>query len=158
MAVSVEGAACRLPDGDSAGAASPRGGILSGGCCAGGAWEGAPIGRRGRMARSAAGAGFLVLAGAVASRHLPGRVALWPTALVPTWFGISHLVAGVTGYPGCPELGAIPSVILGRPVGTGCTAWERVDRLIEPGRADESLCGNHAMTAPGDAGGSGTMV
>lgn len=80
-----------------------------------------------RAVRAAAGAGFLAIAGAMASRRLPGRIALWPTALVPTWFGISHLVAGVTGYPGCPELGAIPSVMLGRPVATGCGPWERID-------------------------------
>lgn len=85
---------------------------------------------RSRQARAAAGLGFLALAGALASRQAPGRVALWPLALVPTWFGISHLVAGVTGYRGCPELGAIPSVMLGRPVETSCRPWERIDRLL----------------------------
>lgn len=50
-------------------------------------------------------------------------IALWPTALVPTWFGISRLVASMTGYSGCPELGAIPSVMLARPVPTDCGPW-----------------------------------
>jgi hypothetical protein len=85
---------------------------------------------RSRQARAAAGFGFLALAGALGSRQAPGRVALWPLALVPTWFGISHLVASVTGYRGCPELGAIPSVMLGRQVATSCRPWERIDHLL----------------------------
>ncbi|MGB7588743.1 MAG: hypothetical protein WBM00_08550 [Solirubrobacterales bacterium] len=86
--------------------------------------------RPARGARALAGVGFLVLAGALASRQAPGQVALWPPALVPTWFGISHLVAGVIGYEGCPELGAIPSVLLARPVATSCGPWERIDRHL----------------------------
>lgn len=83
-----------------------------------------------RLARAAAGFGFLAIAGALGSRQAPGRVALRPLALVPTWFGISHLVAAVTGYRGCPELGAIPSVMLARPVVTRCGPWERIDRRL----------------------------
>jgi hypothetical protein len=78
---------------------------------------------RSRAARGGAGLGFLAIAGAMSSRRLPGGIALWPAAVVPTWFGISHLVAGMTGYSGCFELGAIPSVMLARPVGTGCRLW-----------------------------------
>jgi len=81
--------------------------------------------------RFVAGLGFLALAGGLATRQAPGRVALWPVALVPTWFGISHLVAGVIGYRGCPELGAIPSVMLGRPVPTACGPWERIDARLQ---------------------------
>jgi hypothetical protein len=88
------------------------------------------MGRRARGARAGAGAGFLLLSGALASRRLPGRIDLWPAALVPTWFGISHLIAAVIGYEGCPELGAIPSVILARPVATACGPWERIDRRL----------------------------
>jgi hypothetical protein len=44
------------------------------------------------------------------------------------WFGASHLVAARTGYAGCPELGAIPSVILRRDVQIGCIPWRVVDR------------------------------
>jgi hypothetical protein len=83
-----------------------------------------------RQARALAGFGFLGIAGALGSRQAPGRIALWPLALVPTWFGISHLVAAVIGYRGCPELGAIPSVMLARPVLTGCGPWERIDRRL----------------------------
>jgi len=108
-------------------------GILDGGCCAG---DGevvalsAPMAGTARRARVLAGVAFLAAAGALGSRRLPGRIELWPVSLVPTWFGISHLVAGVTGYQGCPELGAIPSVMLGRPVGTVCEVWQRIDRRV----------------------------
>src|SRR6266566_5020341 len=83
------------------------------GCCVADG-EVAPVARGGRYARGAAGVAFLLVAGALGGRTLRGGVALWPVALVPTWFGISHLVAAATGYPGCPELGAIPSVMVGR--------------------------------------------
>ena len=87
--------------------------------------------RLGRGARAGAGLGFLGLAGALSSRSLPGRVALWPVALVPAWFGISHLIAAVIGYRGCPELGAIPSVMLGRRVETPCGPWDHFDGRFE---------------------------
>jgi hypothetical protein len=104
--------------------------MLNGGCCAEDASSGTSGGlsQPARRARFAAGSAFLLLAGAMATRQLPGRIALWPAAVVPAWFGVSHLVAGTTGYAGCPELGAIPSVFLGRPVETRCGPWERFDR------------------------------
>jgi hypothetical protein len=98
--------------------------------------RGNTMGRRGRAARAVAGAGFLVIAGAIASRQLPGGISLRPAAVVPTWFGVAHLVASVTGYRGCPELGAIPSVMLGRQVETGCGPWERIDRWVDRGTID----------------------
>jgi hypothetical protein len=67
----------------------------------------------------------------MSSRQLPGKISFWPAAIVPTWFGISHLVASVTGYEGCPELGAIPSVMLDRHVATACGLWERIDRQVD---------------------------
>lgn len=105
--------------------------MSDGPCCATGE---AAMSRPSRAARATAGAGFLLIAGALSTRRLPGGIALWPAAVVPTWFGISHLVAGMTGYSGCPELGAIPSVMLVRPVATGCRPWERVDRCLSLGR------------------------
>jgi hypothetical protein len=118
--------------------------LLSGGCCSDDSdrtCSDAPMSANARRARAIAGLGFLAVAGALGSRRLPGRIALWPTALVPTWFGISHLVAGVTGYEGCPELGAIPSVMLNRPVTTSCQHWQRIDRRIDSrrGRGSRSL-------------------
>jgi hypothetical protein len=89
--------------------------------------------KRARAARGAAGLAQLALGGILATRTLPGGVALWPAALVPTWFGISHLVAAMIGYRGCPELGAIPTVMQGRPVGTVCEFWARLARrLVQP--------------------------
>lgn len=100
------------------------------GCCLGEA-EAEPMSRLARGARVAAGIGFLAAAGALRTRSLPGRVALGPTAVVPTWFGVSHLVAAGIGYRGCPELGAIPSVMLARRVQTSCGPWERFDDRFE---------------------------
>jgi hypothetical protein len=131
----IDGETCAVPlDGPAGSRTAGDGGLLSGGCCAGGDGslaESRPMGRGARRARAAAGVGFLALAGAMSSRQLPGRTSLWPAAIVPIWFGVSHLVASVTGYPGCPELGAIPSVLLDRPVATGCGTWERIDRWID---------------------------
>lgn len=91
------------------------------------------LSRTGRAARGLAGIGFLALAGAITARRAPAGVDPWPFAIVPAWFGVSHLVAGAVGYRGCPELGAIPSVLLGRRVETGCGPWERFDRRLERG-------------------------
>jgi hypothetical protein len=99
-----------------------------------------PICHSARRARAAVGLGFLGIAGALATRCLPGGIALWPLALVPTWFGISHLVAAVTGYQGCPELGAIPSVMLGREVPTGCRPWEEIDRRLGRAQRRQPAC------------------
>jgi hypothetical protein len=113
---------------------STSAGLLGGGCCPQDSAEDmspAAMGRASRRSRVAAGLVFLAIAGALAARRLPGNVALWPASLVPTWFGISHLVAGMTGYEGCPELGAIPSVMLGRPVATDCELWRRIDSRVD---------------------------
>lgn len=90
--------------------------------------------RRLRAARAGAGMLQLALAGWLATRQLPGDIALWPLALVPAWFGISHLIAGLMGYYGCPELGAIPSVMNGRRIETKCAPWDYADRLLGAGR------------------------
>lgn len=49
------------------------------------------ISQRSRCARAIVGAGFLAVAGALATRRTPGGIALWPVALVPAWFGICIL-------------------------------------------------------------------
>lgn len=46
------------------------------------------------------------------------------------WFGASHLVAAGTGYAGCPELGATPSVLMRRDVHVGCIPWQIADRHL----------------------------
>jgi hypothetical protein len=103
---------------------------------------------RGRLARAVAGLAWLAGGGVLATRKLPGDIALWPASLVPTWFGISHLVAAVIAYRGCPELGAIPTVFLGKPVPTVCEVWERIDRGI--GGAVPAAAGEEAASTAVD--------
>jgi hypothetical protein len=138
-----DGASCDVHPNARAGARpSIDAGLLSGGCCSeGGAIElQASMGRAARRSRATAGLAFLAIGGVLGSRRLPGRIALWPASIVPTWFGISHLVAGVTGYEGCPELGAIPSVMLGRPVGSSCELWQRIDKWIDRSGSTTTPC------------------
>jgi hypothetical protein len=133
------GPACELPA--KAGKAAERISLTQG-CCVDETIEGEVVQltmhRRARAARAGVGLVQLALGGALASRKLPGGVALWPTALIPTWFGISHLIAAVIGYRGCPELGAIPTVMLGRPVGTLCEFWDRLDRRLVPANRQQA--------------------
>jgi hypothetical protein len=51
------------------------------------------------------------------------------------WVGASHILAAVMAYPGCPELGAVPSLLLGRWVKIGCAPWRWLDARF--GRAVE---------------------
>jgi hypothetical protein len=93
---------------------------------------------RARVARATAGA--LMIAGVgllylwpvalLPELGVPGFVA-WSLAILSLWLGLSHLVAAVTAYRGCPEVGAIPSLLLRRHVITRCTPWERLDRRLE---------------------------
>jgi hypothetical protein len=95
------------------------------------------LGARGRVARAVmgvaviAGAGLLYVwpVALLADVGVPS-VVLWALAVPSLWLGVSHLVAATTGYRGCPEIGAIPSLILGRQVVTKCTPWEWLDRRI----------------------------
>lgn len=64
----------------------------------------------------------------MASRHRSPSAAL--VAAGAGWFGLSHLVAAGTGYPGCPELGAIPSLLARREVRVGCVPWRIVDNRL----------------------------
>lgn len=80
-----------------------------------------------RMARVGAGIGFIAI-----GRSALRRTYLWPLAAVAGWFGISHVVAGTTGFAGCPELGAVPSLVLRRDVHTRCGPWERIDSYLDP--------------------------
>lgn len=73
--------------------------------------------------------GLVSLAAACLAVRRGGPVA-GITAAGAGWFGLSHLVAAGTGYPGCPELGAIPSLIAGREVRVGCVPWRIVDRKL----------------------------
>jgi hypothetical protein len=74
-----------------------------------------------------AGVGFLALA--AATRRWPRAVSV-PTSVAAAWLGASHLVAAAIRYQGCPELGAIPTLALGRRVETRCGPWERLDARL----------------------------
>lgn len=97
-----------------------------------------PLGRAQRAARTIAGLVFIASIGVLylwplallVEIGLPSFVA-WPLVALTLWLGISHLVAGATGYRGCPEIGAIPSLLLRRRVVTTCKPWERIDRRLE---------------------------
>lgn len=87
-----------------------------------------------RQRRARAIVGVASLAIAVLARRRTDLVGALGVAIVG-WFGISHLVAARTRYPGCPELGAIASLLLRRDVPIGCVPWDIVDhrlRLISP--------------------------
>ncbi|TMK98409.1 MAG: hypothetical protein E6G34_12305 [Actinobacteria bacterium] len=97
-----------------------------------------PLNRTARGARALAGVLFIAQVGllytwplgALAKLGLPGAV-LWPLAALGLWLGVSHLVAAATGYRGCPEIGAIASLLMRRRVLTSCEPWESFDRRIE---------------------------
>jgi len=80
-----------------------------------------------RAARRRTGLRFLAAAAATAAAAAAGFILLWPVALALGWFAASFLVAARTGYPGCPELGAIASVVQRREVRTRCTPLARRD-------------------------------
>jgi hypothetical protein len=77
------------------------------------------------MARALAGVGFHAVA--ISLQRAP---ALRPVALAAHWFGASHLAAAASGYPGCPEFGAIPSLVAGRDIATECGPWELIDARL----------------------------
>jgi len=110
-----------------------------------------PLGRRARAARATAGA--LIIAGVgvlyvwpvglLPKLGVPGFVA-WSLAIPSLWLGFSHLVAAATAYRGCPEVGAIPSLLLRRHVITTCAPWERLDQRIE-GSASHARTAGHVL-------------
>jgi hypothetical protein len=109
-----------------------------------------PMSSRGRAARLVVGLGFLALAGFIGSRSDLGWL-VQVAAVIPAWFGITHLVASVTGYQGCPELGAIPSLVLKRPIATNCTVWRWMDKAIGADRVDSTcVCGCSKQSAGTD--------
>jgi hypothetical protein len=110
-----------------------------------------PGSARARFARALAGLLFIGSVGVLyvwplallAGLGVPNFV-LWPLAAAGLWLGLSHLVAAATSYRGCPEVGAIASLLLGRRVITTCKPWERLDDRLEgrPRRAGSSVSGS----------------
>jgi len=79
-----------------------------------------------RRARLIAGGALLLLAFA-----LPWKSAAWiALAIVIGWFGATHVLAAAMAYPGCPELGVAPSLLLGRWIKVGCTPWRWLDAKL----------------------------
>ena len=110
----------------------PRFATILPGCLAGaGPEEPPPMTGRARASRLLAGLGFLALATWLWAFACLGGLPLTLVAVIPAWFGVSHVLAGALGYPGCPELGAVPTLLLRRPVATTCTAWRLIDRAID---------------------------
>lgn len=95
-------------------------------CCGedGTAWQ--PLNRRQRWARLIVGVALLL-----ATLALPwsgvGGITL---AVIVGWIGATHVLAAATAYPGCPELGAVPSLLLGRWVKIGCGPWRWLDAKL----------------------------
>lgn len=62
---------------------------------------------------------------------LPWSAAGWiALAVIVTWLGATHVLAAAMAYPGCPELGAVPSILLGRWIRIGCTPWRWLDARL----------------------------
>ena len=95
-------------------------------CCDNNAADWRPLNAAQRRARLIAGVILLALALAP-----PWSGALWiAVAGVTGWLGATHILAAAMAYPGCPELGAVPSLLLGRWVKIGCTPWRWLDARL----------------------------
>src|SRR5258708_25517265 len=96
-----------------------------------------PMSVRARAARALAGSLFIGQAGVLyvwplallAGLGVPNFV-LWPLAAAGVWLGLSHLVAAATSHRGCPEVGAVASLLLRRPHITTCKPSARPDHLL----------------------------
>lgn len=99
-------------------------------CCGDDNGEKHALNRGQRRARLVAGLVLVVIALA-----LPWSAVGWiALALVLGWIGVSHVVAAMTAYPGCPELGAVPSLLLRRNVKMGCVPWRWLDARLRLSR------------------------
>src|SRR5262249_39582151 len=98
-------------------------------CCSDEAGDWLPLNRRQRAARFIVGTALLLLAFLLPWSHEPS-VAGIATAVIIGWFGVTHVLAALMAYPGCPELGAVPSLFLGRNVKIGCGPWRWLDARL----------------------------
>src|SRR5919106_4519921 len=90
-----------------------------------GARESGPLSARQRLARAVAGLGFLALAGPLLKRR-----GARPAGTVVGWFGVTHMLAAATAFSGCPELGAVPSLLLRREIASECGPWAWLDERL----------------------------
>lgn len=97
-------------------------------CCGGGADEWRPLNRRQRAARLIVGSVLLLFA-VVLPWSTTVSIAI---AAILGWVGGTHVLSAAMAYPGCPELGAVPSLLLGRSVKTACVPWRWLDSRLRP--------------------------
>jgi hypothetical protein len=98
-------------------------------CCGGTATQWRALNRRQRTARFIVGAGLL-LVDFLLPWYPAASAATIITATVLGWFGVTHVLAALMAYPGCPELGVVPSLLLRRNVKVGCGPWHWLDARL----------------------------
>jgi hypothetical protein len=98
-------------------------------CCGGEADDWRPVNRRQRAARFIVGTALLLLAFLLAWSH-ELSVARITTAVIIGWFGATHVLAALMAYAGCPELGAVPSLLLRRDIKIACGPWQWLDARL----------------------------
>ena len=98
-------------------------------CCGGAETEWRPLNRRQRTARFIVGAALLLLAFLLPWSPSASAAAIITAAIIG-WFGVTHVLAALMAYPGCPELGAVPSLLLRRDLKIGCGPWRWLDARL----------------------------
>ena len=95
-------------------------------CCGDDAGSWRPLNRRQRVARFVVGLALLCWAWSLPWSDA-GSIA---SVAILGWFGGTHVLAALMAYPGCPELGAVPSLLLRRTVRIGCGPWRWLDARL----------------------------
>ena len=126
-----------LEESDSQGSASRVGAMP---CCGGAATEWRPLNRKQRIARLLVGLGFLLWA---ISQPWSSVASILVVALL-AWFGVSHVLAAAMAYPGCPELGAVASLLLRRSLKIACGPWQWFDKCLGLTSKDEDATASEA--------------
>jgi hypothetical protein len=98
-------------------------------CCGDEAPDWRPLNRRQRIGRFIVGIVLLGLALLLPWSPAASIFAI-ATAAILGWFGVTHILAAIMAYPGCPELGAVPSLVLRRHVKIGCGPWRWLDARL----------------------------
>jgi len=88
-----------------------------------------PLNRRQRTARFIVGSSLLLLDLLLPWSPAESAAGI-ATAVILGWFGVTHVLATLMAYPGCPELGAVPSLLLRRDVKLGCGPWRWLDARL----------------------------